>query len=147
MFKEEERQIRKFREMGYSCYALAKVMTINYGTMKKYCRDHNILPLEELKTTAENRLLKACELCGKVFVRKRDDAKFCSDYCRRKNWVMLQESEENFVNENDPEGETATLPSINTIPEKTPILFKKSLALSLKKSDELVGDNKKKEAR
>ena len=147
MFKEEEKQIRKFREMGYSCYALAKVMTINYGTMKKYCRDNNIFPLEKPKTTAENRQLKTCELCGKVFVKKRDDAKLCSDYCRRKNWVILQEYEENFAKENDSKDENATFSSINTTPEKTPILFKKTLALSPKKSDELVGDNNKKEVR
>lgn len=138
MLKTDEEQIRQFHEMGYSCYALAKKLGLDYSTVKKYCREHDIHPQGERKTTAENRMLKNCELCGKLFVKKKSKAKFCSDACRQKKWLFLkeasaiQESEEGFLDEGN------ALSTINITPKTADNLFKKPLALSLKKSDELV---------
>ena len=45
-------------------------------------------PSQAASITRERVVQVFCELCGAVIVARRVDAKFCSDYCRNKNYRL-----------------------------------------------------------
>lgn len=88
MTNEQREKITSLRHQGYGYTAIANAVGLSKGSVKAYCRSHDLAG--EL---AENHVLvripvDTCQCCGKPLsqIPGRKSVRFCSACCRTQWW-------------------------------------------------------------
>lgn len=89
MTAEQLELIKDLRKLNYPYSFIARELKLSTNTVKSICRRKGFIALGKRKTKAEKEAAPICKYCHKPLPKSiRNDAKFCSSYCRTQ-WRRL----------------------------------------------------------